>query len=66
MRPLGETLDNLNERLAQVESSRQEAYGELRSQVKQLADTSKELRVEASSLSNSLKQPQVKGRCGAN
>jgi DNA recombination protein RmuC len=64
VRPLGETLGYLNERLAQVESSRQEAYGELRSQVKQLSDTSKELRVEASSLSNSLKQPQVKGRWG--
>src|SRR5580704_15741755 len=64
VRPLGDTLGQLNERLQQVESSRQEAYGELRSQVKQLADTSKELRVEASSLSNSLKQPQVKGRWG--
>jgi DNA recombination protein RmuC len=64
VRPLGDTLGQLNERLSQVESSRQEAYGELRSQVKQLADTSKELRVEASSLSNSLKQPQVKGRWG--
>src|ERR1022692_3936110 len=64
VRPLGETLGHLNERLQQVESSRQEAYGELRSQVKQLAETSKELRVEASSLSNSLKQPQVKGRWG--
>jgi DNA recombination protein RmuC len=64
VRPLGETLGTLNERLLQVESSRQEAYGELRSQVQQLADSSKELRVEASSLSNSLKQPQVKGRWG--
>jgi len=64
VRPLGDTLGQLNERLQQVESSRQEAYGELRTQVKQLADTSKELRVEASSLSNSLKQPQVKGRWG--
>jgi DNA recombination protein RmuC len=64
VRPLGETLGNLNDRLSQVESSRQEAYGELRSQVQQLTQTSKELRVEAGSLSNSLKQPQVKGRWG--
>ena len=64
VRPLGETLGNLNDRLSQVESSRQEAYGELRSQVQQLAQTSKELRVEAGALSNTLKQPQVKGRWG--
>lgn len=64
VRPLGETLTNLNTRLSQVESSRQEAYGELRSQVQQLAQTSKELRVEAGTLSNTLKQPQVKGRWG--
>jgi len=64
VRPLGETLGSLNERLSQVESSRQEAYGELRSQVQQLSQTSKELRLEAGALSNSLKQPQVKGRWG--
>jgi DNA recombination protein RmuC len=64
VRPLGETLGSLNERLSQVESSRNEAYGELRSQVQQLAETSKELRDEAGALSNSLKQPQVKGRWG--
>ncbi len=64
MRPLGETLVNLNDRLSQVETSRQDAYGELRSQVQQLAETSKELRQEAGSLANTLKQPQVKGRWG--
>jgi len=64
VRPLGATLGQLNERLSQVESSRQEAYGELRSQVQQLSQSSKELRDEAGSLSNALKQPQVKGRWG--
>jgi DNA recombination protein RmuC len=64
VRPLGETLGNLNDRLSQVESSRQEAYGELRSQVQHLAESSKELRVETGALANSLKQPQVKGRWG--
>jgi len=64
VRPLGDTLEILNQRLSQVESSRQEAYGELRSQVQQLAETSKELRLEAGALASSLKQPQVKGRWG--
>ncbi|HEV3219109.1 MAG TPA: DNA recombination protein RmuC [Candidatus Acidoferrales bacterium] len=64
VKPLGETLGNLNDRLSQVESSRQEAYGELRTQVLHLAETNKELRLEAGSLANTLKQPQVKGRWG--
>src|SRR5579863_249795 len=64
VRPLGATLGQLNDRLSQVESSRQEAYGELRSQVQQLSQSSKELRDEAGLLSNALKQPQVKGRWG--
>jgi DNA recombination protein RmuC len=64
VKPLGDTLGNLNDRLSQVESSRQEAYGELRSQVQHLAEASKELRHETGTLANSLKQPQVKGRWG--
>jgi DNA recombination protein RmuC len=64
VRPLGETLGQLNDRLSQVESSRQEAYGELKSQVQMLAQSSKELRDETGTLSNALKQPQVKGRWG--
>ncbi len=62
--PLESTLAQLNERLSQVESSRQEAYGELRGQLQMLAETSKELREETGTLSHSLRQPQVKGRWG--
>ncbi len=62
--PLESTLAQLNDRLSQVESSRQEAYGELRGQLQMLAETSKELREETGTLSHSLRQPQVKGRWG--
>jgi DNA recombination protein RmuC len=62
--PLESSLAQLMERLAQVESSRQEAYGELRGQLQILAQTSKELREETGTLAHSLKQPQVKGRWG--
>jgi DNA recombination protein RmuC len=62
--PLEDTLGKLNERLTQVESSRSETYGELRAQMQMLAQTSKELRDETGTLSNSLRQPQVRGRWG--
>ena len=62
--PLETSLSQLNERITQVESSRQEAYGELRGQLQMLAQTNKELRQETGTLVNTLKQPQVKGRWG--
>jgi DNA recombination protein RmuC len=62
--PLETSLSQLNDRITQVESSRQEAYGELRGQLQMLAQTNKELRQETGTLVNTLKQPQVKGRWG--
>lgn len=62
--PLETSLAQLNDRIAQVESSRQEAYGELRGQLQMLAQTNKELRQETGTLVNTLKQPQIKGRWG--
>jgi DNA recombination protein RmuC len=62
--PLETSLAQLNDRITQVESSRQEAYGELRGQLQMLAQTNKELRLETGTLVNTLKQPQVKGRWG--
>lgn len=62
--PLQRTLTELRSEVQKIESARQEAYGGLRMEVQQLATTSKELRAETGTLSNSLKQPQVKGRWG--
>jgi DNA recombination protein RmuC len=62
--PLETALRDLRTEVTRVESARQEAYGSLRSEVQQLALTSKELRQETGSLVSSLKQPQVKGKWG--
>jgi DNA recombination protein RmuC len=62
--PLEKAVNELRAEVNKIESARQEAYGGLRTEVQQLATTSKELRVETGSLVSSLKQPQVKGRWG--
>lgn len=62
--PLETSLAQLNDKISQVESTRQEAYGELRGQLQMLAQTNKELRDETGTLVHTLKQPQVKGRWG--
>ncbi len=62
--PLNETLKELKAELNRVESSRQEAYGQLTSQVHALSDTNRQLRDETGSLVNSLRQPQIKGKWG--
>jgi DNA recombination protein RmuC len=64
VKPLSDTLAKLEQELTNEKSSRQGAYSELRTQVQQLAETSKELRKETGSLVTSLRQPQVKGRWG--
>src|ERR1035437_10230738 len=62
--PREKAVNELRAEVNKIESARQEAYGGLRTEVQQLATTSKELRVETGSLVSSLKQPQVKGRWG--
>jgi DNA recombination protein RmuC len=62
--PLQQRLSDLQAHLRQVESNRESAYGELRSQVQQLAATNRDLQKETGTLVSTLKQPQVKGRWG--
>ncbi len=62
--PLEKAVNELRAEVNKIESARQEAYGSLRTEVQQLATTSKELRQETGSLVSSLKQPQVKGKWG--
>ena len=62
--PLEKAVNELRVEVNKIESARQEAYGSLRTEVQQLATTSKELRQETGSLVSSLKQPQVKGKWG--
>src|SRR5712692_2069497 len=62
--PLQERLTELQTHLRELETNRQSAYGELRSQVQQLAVTSRDLQKETVTLVSTLRQPQVKGRWG--
>lgn len=62
--PLNDTLKELKSELLRVESSRQEAYGQLTAHVHALNDSNKQLRDETGSLVNSLRQPQIKGKWG--
>ncbi len=62
--PLQERLTELQAHLRELETNRQSAYGELRSQVQQLAVTSRDLQKETVTLVSTLRQPQVKGRWG--
>ena len=62
--PMRHALESLRQHVAQVESSRQKAYGELSAQVQQLNENSRALREETGSLVTSLRQPQIKGKWG--
>jgi len=62
--PMKQALESLRQHVAQVESSRQKAYGELSAQVQQLNENSRALREETGSLVTSLRQPQIKGKWG--
>lgn len=62
--PMKQALESLRQHVAQVESSRQKAYGELSAQVQQLSETGRALREETGSLVTSLRQPQIKGKWG--
>ena len=62
--PLQRRLTDLQDHLGRLESNRESAYGELRNQVQNLAQSNRELQKETVSLVSSLRQPQVKGRWG--
>lgn len=62
--PLQQRLTELQTHLRELESNRQSAYGELRTQVQTLAQTNRDLQKETGTLVSTLRQPQVRGRWG--
>jgi DNA recombination protein RmuC len=64
VRPLGESLAQMNSHVQDLEKARNLAYGQLSEQVKSLASTQIELRTETANLVKALRAPQVRGRWG--
>ncbi|MEN3612627.1 DNA recombination protein RmuC [Plantactinospora sp. ZYX-F-223] len=62
--PLHETLRRYEQRVAELEHDRVDAYAELREQVRAMTAVSGELRTETKQLVAALRAPQVRGRWG--
>jgi DNA recombination protein RmuC len=62
--PLHETLRRYEQRVAELEHDRLDAYAELREQVRSMSVVSGELRTETKQLVSALRAPQVRGRWG--
>lgn len=62
--PLHETLRRYEQRVAELERERVDAYAELREQVRSMGAVSSELRTETKQLVAALRAPQVRGRWG--
>lgn len=64
MAPVKESLQLMNERIAEVEKARAGFSAELREQVRSVVVTGENLRRETSALSTALRKPQVRGAWG--
>jgi DNA recombination protein RmuC len=62
--PIRESLQKVDGKLQQLEVARTQAYSELNVQVRQLAETQRELRAETGNLVSALRSPVVRGRWG--
>ncbi|HPA47731.1 MAG TPA: DNA recombination protein RmuC [bacterium] len=62
--PIKESLDKVKQEIGQMELARQNAYGGLQEQVKNLISTQELLRKEAGNLTRALRAPMVRGRWG--
>jgi DNA recombination protein RmuC len=64
VKPVQETLQKFDVKIAEIEKARQEAYGGLTMQVRGLADSQQSLQRETSNLAKALGSPGVRGRWG--
>jgi DNA recombination protein RmuC len=64
VKPIGEALKKVDQKIDEVEKTRREAYGGLTQHLKGLADSQKLLRDETSNLVTALRRPNVRGRWG--
>ena len=64
VQPLEKTLDSMSSQVRELEEKRQNAYGELRSQLQQLATTQQDLQISTVNLTHALKASGPKGKWG--
>src|SRR5271165_6340073 len=64
VKPISESIRQVDEHVRQMEQSRATAYGGLTSQVASLLETQKALQAETGNLVKALREPQARGRWG--
>src|SRR5215831_4129152 len=64
IKPISDSLKQVDENVRELEKSRAEAYGSLRSQVASLLETQRALQSETGNLVKALREPQARGRWG--
>ena len=64
VKPISDSLKQVDQHVRQLEMSRAEAYGSLTAQVASLLETQKALQTETGNLVKALREPQARGRWG--
>ena len=64
IKPISDSLMQVDENVRELEKSRAEAYGSLQSQVASLLETQRALQSETGNLVKALREPQARGRWG--
>ena len=64
VKPIREALAASQKQIAELERSRSEAYGSIRTQLEEMHSSQKSLKQETQNLVNALRRPEVRGRWG--
>ena len=64
VKPIQKALEAAQKQISELEKSRSEAYGSIRTQLEAMQDSQKSLRQETKNLVNALRRPEVRGRWG--